>query len=325
MASIANDLSGSVAGLSSTHRTALEWFAAHAGQVLSWRDMAAHAPNDIARMIRNPKGIHKPESWKHALGVRQNLRSAYEDRDPVFREDGTWSYMYYQEGNDLSDPQGLFANAALFTNLADRVPVGVLRQTAAAPRSLYRVLGLALVVDWLGGYFRLEGLSPAGKLGTYRAEADTSFLELAARGMLVAEGAWDPHDIEDGRKRVMSTIVRRQGQPAFRQMLMDAYDCRCAVTKYDAAESLEAVHIVPYRGPQTNSPANGLLLRADLHTLFDYGLIAVDVSDMRLLVAGRLADTKYGALGGTPVHVPSESSLAPSEENLDFHRSWTGL
>ena len=80
----------------------------------------------------------------------------------------------------------------------------------------------------------------------------------------------------DGRERAIGAIVRRRGQPAFRRALLEAYHERCAVTGCDAPEALEAAHVVPYRGVATNHPANGLLLRADLHALFDLGLIAVD-------------------------------------------------
>ena len=50
---------------------------------------------------------------------------------------------------------------------------------------------------------------------------------------------------------------------------MDAYGGRCAITGYDVEEALQAAHIVPYLGPQSNTVNNGLLLRADVHNLFD--------------------------------------------------------
>lgn len=50
-------------------------------------------------------------------------------------------------------------------------------------------------------------------------------------------------------------------------------------------ETLEAAHIVPYQGPGTNHSLNGLLLRADLHTLFDLGLLAIAAETLTILVA----------------------------------------
>lgn len=63
----------------------------------------------------------------------------------------------------------------------------------------------------------------------------------------------------------------RLGQGAFRVMVSDAYQRRCAVTGERTLPFLEAAHIRPYteEGPRVIS--NGLLLRSDLHTLFDRG------------------------------------------------------
>ena len=88
---------------------------------------------------------------------------------------------------------------------------------------------------------------------------------------------------------------------------------------------MEACHIRPYRGPQTNTLSNGLLLRADLHTLFDLGLLAVDTSSMTAIVALELEENTYGELIGKSVSVPE---ILPGESNLealDSHRRWAGL
>lgn len=62
---------------------------------------------------------------------------------------------------------------------------------------------------------------------------------------------------------------------------------------------LEAAHITPYLGPDTNSITNGLLLRADLHTLWDLGLIAVNPSTRMVWVSPSVNDPTYQALSGT--------------------------
>ncbi|WP_169719739.1 HNH endonuclease, partial [Novosphingobium acidiphilum] len=63
---------------------------------------------------------------------------------------------------------------------------------------------------------------------------------------------------------------------------MKAYDGKCAVTSCAIEPLLEAAHIHPYLGPKTNHVTNGMLLRADIHTLFDLGLLAI-AADHRLL------------------------------------------
>jgi hypothetical protein len=98
----------------------------------------------------------------------------------------------------------------------------------------------------------------------------------AARFSAEAEHIFDPTSIEDARRRMFGAIVLREGQPRFRQELIRAYDGKCAISGCALVQVLEAAHIHPYRGKDTNCVSNGLLLRADIHTLFDLGLIWVD-------------------------------------------------
>lgn len=56
---------------------------------------------------------------------------------------------------------------------------------------------------------------------------------------------------------------------------MDLYGGQCAVSRCNVTDVLEAAHVVPYRGALTNHTSNGILLRADLHILFDEGLLGI--------------------------------------------------
>ena len=137
-------------------------------------------------------------------------------------------------------------------------------------------------------------------------------------------GFFDPHDLPDARERVAASIVRRRGQTAFRQKLLEAYGGCCAVTGCDVEDVLEACHIIPYKGPETNHPANGVLLRADLHVLFDLGLISFDSEAGRVVVSADLRGTHYESLEGTTFNVPSDPALRPSAEALSRHRRGAG-
>jgi HNH endonuclease/EVE domain-containing protein len=112
-------------------------------------------------------------------------------------------------------------------------------------------------------------------------------------------GAFDPQDARDARKRIATSIVLRQGQPEFRRQLLGFYNGKCVITGCDTEEVLEAAHILPYRGKYTNHPENGLLLRADLHILFDLHLLSVDMQSMTLLISPSLKRTVYGSLQGS--------------------------
>lgn len=135
--------------------------------------------------------------------------------------------------------------------------------------------------------------------------------------------AFDPGMIEDGRERVAREIAIRRGQAAFRRQLLNAYGC-CAMSGSTVVETLEAAHILPYQGPGTNHSSNGLLLRADLHTLFDLGLLAVVPQTLTILVATQLNGTEYEALRGQPLLV-GHGSIAPSREALQLHLDIAGI
>jgi hypothetical protein len=55
------------------------------------------------------------------------------------------------------------------------------------------------------------------------------------------------------------------------------------VTGYSLPDVLEAAHIEPYLGTASNHVENGLLLRADIHILFDLNFIAVNPDSLTIV------------------------------------------
>lgn len=123
---------------------------------------------------------------------------------------------------------------------------------------------------------------------------------------------------EDARRRVVSSIVNRQGQGSFRQSLITAYNSKCAITGYDAIDALEAAHIMPYRGPHSNVVRNGLLLRSDIHTLFDLRKITIS-PEYRVILHPDLINTCYNELNGKKIALPANRSDWPSPQALRKH------
>lgn len=148
--------------------------------------------------------------------------------------------------------------------------------------------------------------------------------------LAVAEAAaeqtdfFDPTDVADARKRVTADIIRRRGQPAFRKALLDAYGEACAITGCNLPVVLEAAHIHPYKGDHTNVLSNGLLLRADIHTLFDLGLIAIESDTLVVRVSPKLEGTEYGKLNGSVLRQPKQKAHRISPDALDWHWSQCG-
>ena len=143
--------------------------------------------------------------------------------------------------------------------------------------------------------------------------------------VVMQDAEFDPISLVDGRNRVMQSIVQRGGQATFRHALLEAYDRRCLVSGCDFERALEAAHIVPYRGAYTNTLANGLLLRADLHTLFDLHLFTIDYPAERVLINPALRGTHYDWLENRSVRFPDTPNLRPSLAAIREHRAVAGL
>jgi len=120
-------------------------------------------------------------------------------------------------------------------------------------------------------------------------------------------------------------IQPRLGQATFRIAVLDAYERGCAVTREHSLPALEASHIRPYAYDGPHDIRNGLLLRADLHRLFDTGYLTVTTT-LRLEVSGRLREDyqngrSYYPLQGNRVHVPTATVCQPERGFLEWHNA----
>jgi putative restriction endonuclease len=120
----------------------------------------------------------------------------------------------------------------------------------------------------------------------------------------------------------------RLGQGAFRVLVTDAYQRRCAVTGEKTLPVLEAAHIKPYALEGPHYVANGLLLRSDLHKLFDLGYVTV-TPEHKLLVSSRLRaewenGREYYAYHGRDLQcMPVEATNFPNKAFLQWHNENT--
>lgn len=137
---------------------------------------------------------------------------------------------------------------------------------------------------------------------------------------IMEKGDFDVSSIEDARLKANRSIVLRQGQRPFRRQILQNYGNRCVFSGSMVTDVLDAAHIHPYKGEQTNNPRNGLLLRTDLHTLFDLGLLAVETANLTILVADSLRGTEYWSFNGKRLELPAEPDRRPSLEALEYHR-----
>jgi putative restriction endonuclease len=129
----------------------------------------------------------------------------------------------------------------------------------------------------------------------------------------------------DAARYGLPTLVRpRLGQGGFRVEVTDAYQRACAVTSEHSLPVLEAAHIKPYARGGEHAVSNGLLLRTDIHRLFDRGYVTVDDQHC-FVVSRRLREDfengrVYYEMHGRAVFAPAQPELAPSPAALAWHR-----
>ena len=124
-------------------------------------------------------------------------------------------------------------------------------------------------------------------------------------------GSYEPIQDEDKRQAYARRV--RKGQSRFRKALHTLYGSRCAFTGTDEETVLEACHIISHAKTGDNSLDNGLLLRSDIHVLFDEHLMTLANDGQRILVHKDVTAPEYATLQGkTPGLRPStpESHLA---------------
>lgn len=138
----------------------------------------------------------------------------------------------------------------------------------------------------------------------------------------------EPRDLfgvlEAPRFGAPTLMTPRLGQGSFRFAVSDAYGRACAVTGEHSLPVLEAAHIRPYASDGPHAVANGLLLRTDVHRLFDRGYLTVTPDEHRLLVSPRLRSEykngkTYYAMEGKVIALPKREESRPKREFLEWH------
>ena len=116
-------------------------------------------------------------------------------------------------------------------------------------------------------------------------------------------------------KSKTTVVEQRQFQTAFREAILTVYQNRCCISGYSVVQALHAAHIIDYAKAKDNSVSNGLCLRADIHILYDRGLIGVS-PDFKVMVAKELADTEYAQYSGIKIALPTAQLDWPDKSKL---------
>jgi len=119
------------------------------------------------------------------------------------------------------------------------------------------------------------------------------------------------------------TVIPRLGQGSFRIMVTDAYQRRCAVTQERTLPALEAIHIKPYGVSGPHRVDNGILLRSDIHKLFNTGYVTI-TPDYHFVMSRRIREVfensrDYYAMNGRSLLLPLKEKFQPSPDFIEWH------
>jgi putative restriction endonuclease len=118
-------------------------------------------------------------------------------------------------------------------------------------------------------------------------------------------------------------VQPRLGQGAFRIMVTDNYDRRCAVTGERTLPALDAAHIRPFADGGSHRVSNGVLFRRDIHSLFDLGYVTIS-PDLKFEVSKKIREEYengryYYSLHGADIRVPHDPQRQPNQAALAWH------
>jgi putative restriction endonuclease len=148
-----------------------------------------------------------------------------------------------------------------------------------------------------------------------RAQSGTRYWNVQRNQSVVSE--------ESSRYGSPTLVTPRLGQGLFSLEVRDAYQGACAITHEHSSPVLEAAHILPYSRGGEHRVDNGILLRRDLHRLFDLGYVTV-TTEYQFRVGSRLRQEFhngrcYYELDNQPIALPEEISLQPNKQFLEWH------
>ena len=300
------------------------WFIEHAGEV-GPRPYGDHHPDGMPIKLASQRGIHKPTGYQYALSINSSNKEKYAGDKLNYLDDGTWVMQYcaHRKNEGSKSAGSKEYNKSLRRCLQKGLPVGVFVKEKGGSRNL----GLAFIERYnsVADMFWLHGpVTPESDFSSLSSEAKRELENELKEPMLETYDMNKLRELQasgkleeiDERERVAAMTVRRKQQGKFRNMLLNAYNGTCAISGYAVDPVLQAAHITPYFGRKSQLVTNGLLLRADLHLLFDNDLLAVDPDDMRVVVSRSLETTGYSAFDGTKQRLPAAKNCWPSEERL---------
>jgi hypothetical protein len=159
----------------------------------------------------------------------------------------------------------------------------------------------------------LRGSAPASAAAGRMAEQVVARGRFARQAEPPAKGERKPFDMPESD---WGAIRSRRGPEEFRARLLEAYGGRCAVTGCDCEAALEAAFIVGNAETGPQDVGNGLLLRSDVHTLFDLNLVRIHPRTRKIFLSDALKRGAYAKLVARQLRLPEKAEDRPSAAAL---------
>lgn len=112
---------------------------------------------------------------------------------------------------------------------------------------------------------------------------------------------------DDELNKIQVWINQRKNQSKFKMNLLKKYNSQCLISKIKIPELIEAAHIYPHSKTGQNNIMNGVLLRSDLHILFDCGLLFINPENFKVIIDKSLEKTEYQKFHDLKVDLCEES------------------
>ncbi|MCZ6835453.1 MAG: HNH endonuclease signature motif containing protein [Planctomycetota bacterium] len=135
--------------------------------------------------------------------------------------------------------------------------------------------------------------------------------------LLESNDAYEPDSFDDDLSAMplefaSHAIRARRGEKRLRNQLRQSYGNRCGISGPCPCDLLEIAYIVPYPQGNVHSMANAILLRSDLHTLWDLNLLGIDPEDLKVRVSEQLKGSGYEKLDGRTIVAPKDGTVVSS-------------
>lgn len=205
------------------------------------------------------------------------------------------------------------------------------RRGLAGPIAQEEIIGCILLQqpfffkpdEWIPASDWRQGIQRGKRYDTETFEGQSLWQEVQARLSGPAPALDESVSIATQKFGSPQVILPRLGQGAFRIIVADAYNRRCALSASRVLHVLESAHIKPYASSGTHSPTNGILLREDIHTLFDLGYLTV-TPDYKVEVSKKIKEefdngVEYYSMHGKDIRLPDIQQFRPSKDMLTWH------